>query len=170
MMHRKLDLPVVDESFRIEAGLWGENSAAVGAGTYGIVAPPHPLYGGAMSNKVVYTLASTAGKAGLATLRFNFRGVGKSTGVHDEGRGETEDTVWLAAAWRAAVNARLGHEAPLVLAGFSFGAFVSLWALYGVAYWMEERRKNVAYNVLDLFSKCFVGIFFWAYFTKAIVL
>ena len=51
-----------------------------------------------------------------------------------------------------------------------FGAFVSLWALYGVAYWMEERRKNVAYNALDLFSKCFVGIFFWAYFTKAIVL
>jgi bacteriorhodopsin len=51
-----------------------------------------------------------------------------------------------------------------------FGAFVVLWALYGVVYWMEERRKNVAYNVLDLFSKCFVGIFFWAYFTKAIVL
>ena len=49
-------------------------------------------------------------------------------------------------------------------------AFVFLWALYGVAYWMEEERKNVAYNVLDLFSKCFVGIFFWAYFTKAIVL
>ena len=47
---------------------------------------------------------------------------------------------------------------------------MGLWALYGVAYWMDERRKNVAYNVLDLFSKCFVGIFFWAYFTKAIVL
>jgi bacteriorhodopsin len=49
-----------------------------------------------------------------------------------------------------------------------FGAFVGLWALYGVAYWMEERAKNVAYNVLDLFSKCFVGIFFWAYFTGAL--
>lgn len=49
-------------------------------------------------------------------------------------------------------------------------SFIILWALYGVAYWMEERKKNVAYNILDLFSKCFVGIFFWAYFTKAIVL
>ena len=51
-----------------------------------------------------------------------------------------------------------------------YASFVILWAFYGVAYWMEEERKNVAYNVLDLFSKCFVGIFFWAYFTKAIVL
>jgi bacteriorhodopsin len=48
--------------------------------------------------------------------------------------------------------------------------FIFLWALYGVAYWLEEEKKNVAYNVLDLFSKCFVGIFFWAYFTKAIIL
>tara|TARA_Y200000002_G_scaffold338590_1_gene308045 strand:+ start:682 stop:1377 length:696 start_codon:yes stop_codon:yes gene_type:complete len=51
-----------------------------------------------------------------------------------------------------------------------FGAFVFLWALYGVVWWMEERNKNVGYNVLDLLSKCFVGIFFWAYFTKVIVL
>lgn len=48
--------------------------------------------------------------------------------------------------------------------------FIVLWSLYGVAYWMDEEKKNVAYNVLDLFSKCFVGIFFWAYFTKTIVL
>ncbi len=51
-----------------------------------------------------------------------------------------------------------------------FGAFVFFWALYGVAYWLEEKKKNVSYNVLDLFSKCFVGIFFWAYFTKTLVL
>lgn len=93
-----------------------------------VICHPHPLYGGAMSNKVVYTLASTAGKAGLATLRFNFRGVGKSTGLHDEGRGETEDTLWIAAQWRAAVSATLGQPAPLVLAGFSFGAFIVLKA------------------------------------------
>lgn len=49
-------------------------------------------------------------------------------------------------------------------------SFLVLWTLYGVAYWLEEERKNVSYNVLDLFSKCFVGIFFWAYFTKSIVL
>lgn len=93
-----------------------------------VICHPHPLYGGAMSNKVVYALASTAGKAGLATLRFNFRGVGKSAGLHDDGRGETDDTLWLARQWRAAVSALLRHEAPLVLAGFSFGAFVSLKA------------------------------------------
>lgn len=77
-----------------------------------------------MSNKVVYALASTADKAGLATLRFNFRGVGRSTGLHDEGRGETEDTTWLVQQLRAC----LSPEAPLVLAGFSFGAFVALKA------------------------------------------
>ena len=46
-----------------------------------------------------------------------------------------------------------------------FGAFVFLWALYGVIYMLEPQTRNVGYNVLDLFSKCFVGIFFWAYFT-----
>lgn len=51
-----------------------------------------------------------------------------------------------------------------------FGAFVFLWALYGVVWWLNERAKNVGYNILDLFSKCFVGIFFWAYFTKVITL
>jgi bacteriorhodopsin len=48
-----------------------------------------------------------------------------------------------------------------------YGAFVFLWALYGVFYFFDEVTRNVGYNVLDLFSKCFVGIFFWAYFTKA---
>jgi len=47
-----------------------------------------------------------------------------------------------------------------------FALFVFLWALYGVFYFMEETKRNVGYNILDLFSKCFVGIFFWAYFTK----
>lgn len=89
-----------------------------------MVCHPHPLYGGAMSNKVVYALASTAAKAGLVTLRFNFRGVGKSTALHDEGRGETDDTVWLAEQLREALPAGL----PLILAGFSFGAFVALKA------------------------------------------
>lgn len=48
-----------------------------------------------------------------------------------------------------------------------YGAFVFLWALYGVFYFFDDVTRNVGYNVLDLFSKCFVGIFFWAYFTKA---
>ena len=51
-----------------------------------------------------------------------------------------------------------------------YWVFVVFWSLYGVAYWLDEKEKNVMYNVLDLFSKCFVGIFFWAYFTKTLVL
>ena len=51
-----------------------------------------------------------------------------------------------------------------------FYSFLILWSFYGVSYWFDEESKNVSYNVLDLFAKCFVGIFFWAYFTKAIVL
>ena len=49
-------------------------------------------------------------------------------------------------------------------------AFLVLWAMYGVFYFYDEVTKNVGYNVLDLFSKCFVGIFFWAYYTKVFVL
>ena len=93
-----------------------------------VVCHPHPLYGGAMSNKVVYSLATTASKAGFLTLRFNFRGVGKSTGLHDGGSGETDDTIWLQQQLRAALPA----GAPLVLAGFSFGAFVALKAAAAV--------------------------------------
>lgn len=89
-----------------------------------VVCHPHPLYGGAMSNKVVYTLASAALKAGLATARFNFRGVGASEGVHDAARGETEDALAVV-AW---LRARAGAQLPLCLAGFSFGAYVALKA------------------------------------------
>ena len=49
-----------------------------------------------------------------------------------------------------------------------FWAFVIFWFFYGVFYEMKEETKNVGYNLLDLFSKCFVGIFFWAYLTKVI--
>ena len=49
-------------------------------------------------------------------------------------------------------------------------SFLILWTFYGVFYEMEEGFRNVAYNILDLFSKCFVGIFFWAYFTKTFTL
>lgn len=51
-----------------------------------------------------------------------------------------------------------------------FSSFAFLWALYGVVYFMNDLEKNVWFNVLDLFSKCFVGIFFWAYFTKIFTL
>jgi alpha/beta superfamily hydrolase len=84
---------------------------------------PHPLYGGSLSNKVIHTVARAFVAAGVPALRFNFRGVGASAGVHDEGRGETEDLVAVAGQLR-----RRFPGADLWLAGFSFGAWVSLRA------------------------------------------
>jgi bacteriorhodopsin len=51
-----------------------------------------------------------------------------------------------------------------------FFVFVILWAFYGIVYFLDEVKKNVVFNVLDLLSKCFVGIFFWAYYTKVFTL
>jgi hypothetical protein len=84
-----------------------------------LVAHPHPLHGGTLDNKVVQTLAKTFVELGYAALRPNFRGVGASEGVHDEGRGETEDLLRVAAHGKEAFG-----DLPLVLAGFSFGAAV----------------------------------------------
>lgn len=86
-----------------------------------LIAHPHPLYGGTRDNKVVQTLARAFLALGFVCHRPDFRGVGASEGVHDEGRGETDD---LLAVARAAAASE-GHAGlPLVLAGFSFGAFV----------------------------------------------
>ena len=85
-----------------------------------VIAHPHPLFGGTMDNKVVTTLAKAFTDAGMATYRFNFRGVGASAGVHDEGRGEAEDFLQVARHARAASG-----ELPLYLAGFSFGGAVA---------------------------------------------
>jgi alpha/beta superfamily hydrolase len=84
-----------------------------------LIAHPHPLYGGSLDNKVVQTLAKTFFRQDSVAVRMNFRGVGASDGVFDEGRGEAQD--WLAVA--QAMRERFG-ELPLALAGFSFGAFV----------------------------------------------
>ena len=86
-----------------------------------LVLHPHPLGGGTMHNKVVFRAAAALNDAGLVTLRFNFRGVGQSTGKHDEGRGEQDDA-------RAALD-YLATQYPqlrLVLCGFSFGSRVGL--------------------------------------------
>src|SRR5437870_289097 len=73
---------------RLEAILKEPVGARRGAA---LVCHPHPLGGGTMHNKVVYRAAAGLLEAGLTTLRFNFRGVGLSTGTHDEGRGERDD-------------------------------------------------------------------------------
>jgi alpha/beta superfamily hydrolase len=82
-----------------------------------VIAHPHPLFGGTMDNKVVQTLARAFVACGWTAVRFNFRGVGASEGVHDEGRGETLDM--------QAVVEQFAPDGPLAIAGFSFGAFVA---------------------------------------------
>ena len=88
-----------------------------------VVAHPHPLFGGTMDNKVVTSMARAFVDAGAATWRFNFRGVGKSEGTHDDGRGETEDLLTVIEHARA-----LNPDLPLWLCGFSFGGAVTLAA------------------------------------------
>ena len=86
-----------------------------------LVLHPHPLHGGTMHNKVVFRAARALNDAGFVSLRINFRGVGQTTGTHDHGRGEQDDA-------RIALDYLTEHypDAPLILAGFSFGARVGL--------------------------------------------
>ncbi len=86
-----------------------------------VVCHPHPLHGGTMHTKAVYRAAQGLNDAGLVALRFNFRGVGTSTGSHDEGVGEQDDV-------RAALGWLHDHypTLPLVVGGFSFGSMVGL--------------------------------------------
>ena len=88
-----------------------------------VLAHPHPLYGGNMRSIVIGALFEGLPEAGVAALRFNFRGVGGSEGTHDEGRGERLDVV---AALDALVEVVGGRGLPLVLGGWSFGADTSL--------------------------------------------
>lgn len=95
------------------------------AGYAALVCHPHPRGGGTMHNKVVYRAAKTMQSFGLPTLRFNFRGAGLSEGEHDEGRGEREDV-------RAALDwLEQRYELPILVIGFSFGAYVGLRACCG---------------------------------------
>ena len=82
-----------------------------------VIAHPHPLFGGTMTNKVVQTLARAFVQTGWRAVRFNFRGVGTSAGAYDEGRGEAADML--------EVVRQVAPEGPLAVAGFSFGAFVT---------------------------------------------
>jgi alpha/beta superfamily hydrolase len=88
-----------------------------------LVAHPHPLQGGTLDNKVAQTLAKTFFALGYAAVRFNFRGVGRSAGSFDDGRGETDDALAALAHAATRFGARAG-PLPVVLAGFSFGAYV----------------------------------------------
>jgi len=118
----------------LPAGFPGEGS--VEPRGIALVAHPHPLFGGSLDNKVAQTLAKVFAELGYASLRPNFRGTGESEGEHDNGQGETADMVGLAEQARA----RFG-ELPLVLAGYSFGAFVQSRVALEIA---PERMVLVA--------------------------
>jgi len=84
-----------------------------------VVCHPHPLYGGTMHTRIVFHAAQALSRMGMPVVRFNFRGVGRSTGSYDHGRGEQDDLRAVMNFARARFPSR-----PLVLAGFSFGATV----------------------------------------------
>ena len=114
-----MGLRIAGPSVELEAVLRVPDTEPLRAGA--VLCHPHPIYGGTMDNRVVFRSGKAAMEAGLAALRFNFRGVGSSTGVFDNGVGETEDV-------RAAID-YLEHKypgLPLALIGFSFGAWVGL--------------------------------------------
>lgn len=105
---------------RLEAILW-KPSAVAAPPLAAVVCHPHPLFGGTLHNKVIYQTAKSLDGLGIPVLRFNFRGAGLSAGVHDRGRGEQDDV-------RAALDFLAAEfpGVPLLLAGFSFGAWVGL--------------------------------------------
>lgn len=90
-----------------------------------VISHPHPLFGGTKDNKVVQTLARAFIQMGYVTLRFNFRGVGKSAGEHDNGEGEADDLVHLTELARKQLLPPELQNQPIAMAGFSFGAFVT---------------------------------------------
>jgi alpha/beta superfamily hydrolase len=101
----------------LEARLGGIGHAHGGL----VICHPHPLYGGDMENPVVLRVAEVASRSGLSTLRFNFRGVGRSTGKHADGEGEQADL-------KAAIGHLLSYlpdGRPLGVAGYSFGAWIA---------------------------------------------
>ncbi len=113
-----------EETIRFRSGsgeLEGCLGVPDGAANGAVVCHPHPAYGGDMNNDVVVAVADALRAAGMATLRFNFRGVGASGGSFDGGRGECDD----ARAALAALGARVRGGVP-ALVGYSFGALIAL--------------------------------------------
>jgi alpha/beta superfamily hydrolase len=116
----------MEDTVRIAVGdimLDGRLAVPATAGAGVVVCHPHPQYGGSMENDLVIALTEALGGAGLATLRFDFRGIGASGGRYDDGRGEVDDVRAAAAALRSRL------DVPRVcLVGYSFGSVMALRA------------------------------------------
>ncbi|MBC2711846.1 MAG: alpha/beta fold hydrolase [Desulfosarcina sp.] len=116
-----------EDKIRFQSGEWGMeglyhcDKPIKGA----VITHPHPLYGGDMFNPVVEAIVAAYQKSGFATLRFNFRGTGRSTGSYDQGIGEQADVA-------GAVDFLKGEGLQEIhLSGYSFGAWVNAMALQG---------------------------------------
>lgn len=122
MREEKLRIAVEDRGERIwiEARIAGPHSGQALEAPGVVICHPHPLYGGDMDNPVVSTLQRVFADMGLTTLRFNFRGVGASTGNYDEGRGEQEDVLGVLSFLKTLGISRFYG------AGYSFGSWVLL--------------------------------------------
>ena len=105
---------------RLEAAL----REAAGPRALAVLSHPHPLYGGTLDNPVIFHADRELNRAGLTTLRFNFRGVQGSDGFHDDGRGEIEDVAAAASYLRSLHPVR---AVPLLLVGYSFGSRCSVY-------------------------------------------
>jgi alpha/beta superfamily hydrolase len=117
---------------------------------FGVICHPHPLYGGTLDNKVVYTLARAFEQLGAPAIRFNFRGVGASEGEYDEGIGETDDALAVITYGR-----HRWPRAALWLAGFSFGGAVAIRASGRV------KSCSAAESALRHFQPAGEGRDFW---------
>ena len=112
-----------------------DTPAAATANAVGVICHPHPLHGGTMTNKVVHTLAKAFNEVGAPAVRFNYRGVGASAGVYDDGNGETQDALavleWAAQRWPGA---------QLWLGGFSFGGAIAIRASVASSHALDIAR------------------------------
>jgi alpha/beta superfamily hydrolase len=118
-------MPPVSRSLSTADGLTLQAELAIPDGApraAAVLCHPHPQYGGTMRSIVIGALFEALPAAGVTCLRFNFRGVEQSTGIHDHGRGELLDVEAAVAAMAAEIPAAV----PLVLAGWSFGADMAL--------------------------------------------
>lgn len=124
--------PAGDLEYLLDEWTAPEGATARRGGPVGgaVVCHPHPLFGGTLHSRTVFHVARALAAAGRDVLRFNFRGVGRSAGVYDQGFGEAEDLRaaldWMAARGANSAPGPAPDNPPLLLAGFSFGAMVSL--------------------------------------------